>query len=219
MITFMQCLPNIITLIALSCGVSSIRSSMLGLYDYAIWLMLTCMILDGVDGKLARRLNCSNPKGAILDSLADLVNFGIAPSVCIMTLYGDTVSFLTCVIFVNCMALRLAGFELIQKIFQGLPSPAAALCALVPILLRYEGYYLDPCYIFCYLTFISWLMLSTVKFIKVSELGNSRLIVSGIILLLMSYIISWRMIVVSISAIYLMSSIITRNYRQNVLEL
>jgi CDP-diacylglycerol--serine O-phosphatidyltransferase len=154
-IALIQFLPNAITLGAIAAGVTALRMAFAGNLDLAMLLILLAAILDGLDGRIARVLGSESPIGAELDSLADLVNFGVAPAF-ILGVWGlNSVPVLgwgAAIFYVICAALRLARFNVGIKsgtaidgrFFTGVPSPAGALLALSPIILSYASPALTP---------------------------------------------------------------------------
>jgi len=127
-------LPNLFTTAALFCGFYAIISSINGKFETAAIAIFVAMVLDGIDGRVARLTNTESDFGAEFDSLADMVSFGLAPALIIylwslsnLGKMGWLVSF----IYVACAALRLARFNTQashsdKRYFQGLASPAAA---------------------------------------------------------------------------------------------
>ena len=145
-IALIQFLPNAITLGSIAAGVTALRMAFAGNLDLAMLLILLAAILDGLDGRIARVLGSESPIGAELDSLADLVNFGVAPAFILGVWSLLTVPVLgwgAALFYVICAALRLARFNVGIKsgvindprFFTGIPSPAGALLALSPIIL------------------------------------------------------------------------------------
>ncbi|MGU9977329.1 MAG: CDP-diacylglycerol--serine O-phosphatidyltransferase [Candidatus Oxydemutatoraceae bacterium WSBS_2016_MAG_OTU14] len=133
-------LPNVITLSSLFAGFYAIINAIQGNLEWSIWLVLLCVILDGIDGPVARMLKIESHFGAELDSLTDAIAFGVAPAVItyqwLMLGFVNTETWARAVwlitsFYVACTVLRLARFNvqtaIVDKgIFQGLPSPAAA---------------------------------------------------------------------------------------------
>ncbi len=131
---------SVITTLALYCGIASVFAAIRGEYEGASYWILGAIILDMLDGTVARLTKSVSDFGKELDSLSDMVSFGAAPAVLIYSAYlieGEvTQSFITptgsmvAIVFVICAALRLARFNVYQSerqdIFVGLPSPAAA---------------------------------------------------------------------------------------------
>jgi CDP-diacylglycerol--serine O-phosphatidyltransferase len=145
-IALIQFLPNAMTLGAIAAGVTALRMAFAGNLDMAMLLILLAAILDGLDGRIARVLGSESPIGAELDSLADLVNFGVAPAVILgvwALLEVPVIGWGAALFYVICAALRLARFNVGMKsgaindprFFTGIPSPAGALLALTPIIL------------------------------------------------------------------------------------
>ena len=143
--------PNFITLLSLSCGFTSIRFSLNGELEIAIYLILIATIFDFFDGWFARKLKSGSSFGAELDSLSDFVSFGVAPSFLIYLWSTNTLGSLgwgATLFFVICSALRLARFTADiyitnkpidnNEYFVGLPSPAAAGLILLPLFVYFE---------------------------------------------------------------------------------
>jgi len=127
-------LPNAFTTAALFAGFYAIVMAMNQRFDQACWAIFIAMILDGLDGRVARLTNTQSEFGAQYDSLADMVSFGAAPALVIYewSLRGlGKLGWLAAFVYCAGAALRLARFntniEVVDKrYFQGLPSPAAA---------------------------------------------------------------------------------------------
>jgi len=140
-----QLLPNAVTALALCSGLISVRFSVDGAYDYALVAIVTSAILDGLDGRLARRLHASSRFGAEFDSLADFLSFGVAPIVLLFFWAGDAITgpiSLCLMVFALASAIRLARFTAQSDVeiaawrkayFTGMPTPAAALAVLLPV--------------------------------------------------------------------------------------
>ena len=143
-------LPNLITLIALCSGITAIRFAVEGHYESAVTGVIFAIVLDALDGRLARYLKGTSRFGAELDSLADFVNFGVAPAILVyfwslnsLRTFGWVVSLM---LAIGC-ALRLARFNValddparpawMSGFFTGMPAPAGALLALVPLYLGF----------------------------------------------------------------------------------
>ncbi|TNC70381.1 CDP-alcohol phosphatidyltransferase family protein [Rubellimicrobium roseum] len=141
-----QLLPNILTLGALCAGLTAIRLAVAGDVERAVGLILLAAVLDGLDGRLARRLGSESAIGAELDSLCDFVNFGVAPALIVhLWAYGGAggEGWIAALIYAVACALRLARFNIGSRepsaaaepkaTFTGVPSPAGAMLALLPI--------------------------------------------------------------------------------------
>lgn len=127
-------LPNFLTVMSMFCGFYSIVSSIQGNYVAAAYAILVAFVFDGLDGKVAKALNATSKFGVQLDSLSDLVSFGVAPAVLIymwlLIPYGR-LGWMAAFLFVACGALRLARFnvqagKVDSTFFVGLPIPSAA---------------------------------------------------------------------------------------------
>lgn len=144
--------PNFFTLVGLCAGLTSIRMSIEGRYDFALAAIVFAALLDGIDGRVARLLKASSRFGAELDSLADFVNFGVAPAIMIFTWgLGEhrSLGWIAVMLFALASALRLARFNATLDddrpkwqgdFFQGVPTPAAAIVVLLPIYLAHLGF-------------------------------------------------------------------------------
>lgn len=145
-----QLLPNLMTVGALCAGLISLRLAASGQFVWAVSMILLAAVLDGLDGRVARFLNSESPIGAELDSLADFLNFGVAPGM-IMFYWAfpnwDEFGWGAVLIYVVCTVLRLARFNVGNEVaaalarlgkFQGVPSPAGALLALMPFYIAQE---------------------------------------------------------------------------------
>ncbi|MEJ0062109.1 MAG: CDP-diacylglycerol--serine O-phosphatidyltransferase [Alphaproteobacteria bacterium] len=139
-------LPNVLTLLSLCSGLSAIRFALREQWEAAVIAIIIAAIFDLLDGRVARMLNITSKFGAELDSLSDLVSFGLAPAI---TLYqwvldeGEGLGWLAVLAFVLCAALRLARFNTMldnpnvpswqKNYFTGVPVPAAAGLAIMPM--------------------------------------------------------------------------------------
>ena len=174
-------LPNTLTLGGMFCGFYAILASFKGHFVYSAWAILIAIIFDGLDGWVARLTNSTTKFGIQLDSLSDLVAFGVAPAVLIYSWglqpfgrLGWGASFL----FVICGALRLARYNVQMgtsesKAFVGLPIPAAGVVIASLVLFYYEviGSVAGRNYIILVLPFIlAALMVSTMRFHGMKEI-------------------------------------------------
>lgn len=142
-------LPNLVTLLALALGLTSIRFAIEGRFDNSILAIIAAAILDGLDGRIARVLKGTSRFGAELDSLADFVDFGVAPGLILYqwSLHGiRSFGWLAAMIFAIACALRLARFNVSldepgrpawhARYFTGMPAPAGACVVLLPLYLN-----------------------------------------------------------------------------------
>ncbi|MCA0432827.1 MAG: phosphatidylcholine/phosphatidylserine synthase [Proteobacteria bacterium] len=142
--------PNLITLLALCSGVTAIRFAFEGRFEIAVSAVILAIFLDAIDGRLARYLKGTSRFGAELDSLADFVNFGVAPAILlyIWTLNSlKTMGWIICLMLAIACALRLARFNVAlddpnkpayaNAFFSGIPAPAGAGLAMIPFYLGF----------------------------------------------------------------------------------
>lgn len=140
-----QLLPNLVTVGAICAGLTAIRYATAGNFTVAVQLLLLAAVLDGLDGSLARLLKSASALGAELDSLADFLNFGIAPAL-LMYFWAfkdmGNLGWIAVVIYALCCVMRLARFNVGTKAaesdkparhFEGVPSPAGALLVMLPL--------------------------------------------------------------------------------------
>lgn len=167
--------PAFVTVISLFAGFLSIISSIKGNYELAVRYIAISFIFDGLDGRVARKLNAASPFGREFDSLCDAVAFGVAPAILIWTWAFrdsyDELGVLLAFIFVAAAVIRLARFNIrssneVKSYFEGLPVPAAAACLSALVysfpLVPSSNFYIILC---SFLFFIlSALMVSTIKF-------------------------------------------------------
>jgi CDP-diacylglycerol--serine O-phosphatidyltransferase len=146
-LSFNRIFPNILTLIALCAGLTAIRYGIAGQWDRAVIALVAAAMLDGVDGRVARLLRGTSKFGAELDSLADAINFGVAPAI-IMYLWAmnaaGSIGWALCLLHAVCCVLRLARFNTMigqpdlphwaHNYFTGVPSPFGAGIAILPLI-------------------------------------------------------------------------------------
>ncbi len=144
--------PNLVTVLAICAGLSGIRQAIEGKFPEAVMMLLIAAFLDGIDGRLARLLKASSKFGEQMDSLADIVNFGIAPAlVSYIYLLDDagTPGWIAALLYAIAAALRLARFNVMAdrkrkaswqgEYFVGVPAPAGAIIVLLPVYLGFLG--------------------------------------------------------------------------------
>jgi len=144
--------PNLITLLALCAGLTAIRLAIEERLEWAVAAIVFAALLDGIDGRVARMLKGTSRFGAELDSLADFVNFGVAPALMLyfwgLRELGD-LGWIAGLVFAISTGLRLARFNVMvddpnkpawaAKFFTGVPAPAGAIIVLLPIYLSFLG--------------------------------------------------------------------------------
>lgn len=152
--------PSILTLMALCLGITSIRYALDSKWVIAASLIMFAAILDGIDGRVAKMLDATSKFGAELDSLSDMVSFGVAPALVtylwsLSSIPYKGVGWAIVLFYVACSAIRLARFNAgidgggggdaailgtkqLDKFFTGVPMPAAGLLLLLPMILTFE---------------------------------------------------------------------------------
>ncbi|WP_024879158.1 CDP-diacylglycerol--serine O-phosphatidyltransferase [Methylosinus sp. LW3] len=142
-------LPNLVTLLALAMGLTAIRYATEGKFDTAVTAVIAAAVLDGLDGRIARALKGTSRFGAELDSLADFVDFGVAPAL-LLYLWSlheiKGLGWFAALVFAIACALRLARFNVTvddpgrpawhSDFFVGMPAPAGAVAVLLPLYLN-----------------------------------------------------------------------------------
>jgi len=145
-------LPNLITLLALCAGLTAIRLAVEDKLEWAVAAIVFAALLDGIDGRVARMLRGTSRFGAELDSLADFVNFGVAPAL-MLYFWGlhelGNAGWIAAMVFAISTGLRLARFNVMAddpnkpawaaNFFVGLPAPAGAITVLLPIYVYFLG--------------------------------------------------------------------------------
>ena len=138
-------LPNMLTLIGVCIGLSSIKFALDEKFELAIIAIIFAALIDGLDGRIARLIKATSKVGKELDSLTDVISFGVAPSfVMYFWLLNNLGKFgwLLCLIYVVCVTLRLARFNVNSNeepswkdnFFEGVPSPAGGILVLMPLI-------------------------------------------------------------------------------------
>ena len=183
-------LPNLVTLLALSLGLTSIRFAAEARFPLAVAAVIAAAVLDGLDGRIARALEGATRFGAELDSLADFVDFGVAPA---FLLYfwslHDIKSFgwFAAMVFAIACALRLARFNVMiedperpawsSHFFIGMPAPAGAIVVLLPLYLNLSVFGMpnDPRFApfeIVYALIIAFLMVSRIPHFSGKKIGR-----------------------------------------------
>jgi CDP-diacylglycerol--serine O-phosphatidyltransferase len=145
-------LPNLITVLAICAGLSGIRLAFENRFETAVVMVLIAAFLDGIDGRIARMLKATSKFGAQMDSLADIVNFGVAPALVLYAYVldlGGSPGWIAALLFAIACGLRLARFNVLDEdhtrpawqgeYFVGVPAPAGAVLVLLPVYLMFNG--------------------------------------------------------------------------------
>ncbi|MER8486424.1 MAG: phosphatidylcholine/phosphatidylserine synthase [Mesorhizobium sp.] len=150
-------LPNLVTVLAICAGLSGIRFGFEGRFEPAVVMVLLAAFLDGIDGRLARMLKATSKFGAQMDSLADIVNFGVAPALVLYAFLLDQAGspgWIAALLFTIACGLRLARYNVLDEetdrpqwqteYFVGVPAPAGAVLVMLPLYLYFLRLGLEP---------------------------------------------------------------------------
>jgi len=143
-------LPNALTLIGVCIGLSSIKFALDGKFALAVIAIIFAGLMDSLDGRIARLIKGTSKMGKELDSLADVISFGVAPAFVMYfwnLQYLDKLGWLLCLVYVVCVALRLARFNVNSNeepswkdnFFEGVPAPAGGIIVLMPLIFNFSG--------------------------------------------------------------------------------
>lgn len=217
--------PSVLTLLGLCSGITAIKFAIASEWNLAVAAIIFAMLFDMLDGRAARFLGADTRFGAQLDSLADLVSFGVAPGVLIymwsLSRMGNA-GWVAALIFCACSAIRLARFN-VQSVrdegssahnpyFTGLPTPAAAGLLLLPMMLDFQfGHLLfrDPLVSFAMIAMSASLMVSrlptpSIKYMRPAR--QHRVLVWAFVGLLAGFMVTWPWTTLTVGmAIYLSS--------------
>ena len=144
-------LPNAITLIGVCIGLTSIKFALDGKFALAVVAILFAGLMDALDGRIARLIKGTSKMGKELDSLGDVISFGVAPAFIMYfwnLQYLDKLGWFVCLIYVICVALRLARFNVNSEeepswrdnFFEGVPAPAGGIIVLMPLIISFSGF-------------------------------------------------------------------------------
>jgi CDP-diacylglycerol--serine O-phosphatidyltransferase len=217
--------PNFITLLAICAGLTAIRLSTEGRMELAVAAIVFAAVLDGLDGRVARMIKGQSKFGAELDSLADFVNFGVAPG---LILYFwqlhdlNNVGWIAAMTFAISGGLRLARFNATMddpnkpafaaNFFTGVPAPAGAITVLLPIYLAFLGVPQPPAVLTAFYTLlIAILMVSRLpvfsgKTVRMRVPPEMVLPVFVSVIFFIALLISYPWVILSFgSVIYLLS--------------
>ncbi|SIR93644.1 CDP-alcohol phosphatidyltransferase family protein [Williamsia sterculiae] len=137
--------PSALTVLAICAGLSSVKFALDNRVDLSIAMIAAAALLDGLDGRVARLLGATTKIGAELDSLADAINFGVAPALTIylVLMRDNNVGWVLALVYCCAIVLRLARFNILaddedqpewsKGFFVGVPAPATAIIALAPV--------------------------------------------------------------------------------------
>ncbi|MBZ3691097.1 CDP-diacylglycerol--serine O-phosphatidyltransferase [Phyllobacterium sp. R2-JL] len=144
--------PNVITVLAICAGLTGIRLAFENRFELAVSMVLLAAFLDGIDGRIARMMKGSTKFGAQMDSLADIVNFGVAPALVLYAYMLDqarSFGWIAALLYCIACCLRLARFNVMLDVigkpawqgnfFTGVPAPAGAMLVMLPVYLGFLG--------------------------------------------------------------------------------
>ncbi|RWP39232.1 MAG: phosphatidylcholine/phosphatidylserine synthase [Mesorhizobium sp.] len=150
-------LPNLVTVLAICAGLSGIRFGFEGRFEPAVVMVLLAAFLDGIDGRLARMLKATSKFGAQMDSLADIVNFGVAPALVLYAFLLDQAGspgWIAALLFTIACGLRLARYNVLDEdtdrpqwqteYFVGVPAPAGAVLVMLPLYVYFLRLGVEP---------------------------------------------------------------------------
>lgn len=220
-------IPNLITIGALCCGMTSMRYALLDRWELAATFLLVAAFLDGIDGRVARMLKATSDFGAQMDSLSDVICFGVAPAV-VLHLWAlqdiKRFGWAIALFYTICCALRLARFntslmeerkeEWQKNYFTGVPAPAGAILAILPLILSLqfgeEALIIEKSWlVVVYLPFIALLMSSRLPTFSLKGHAVQRAyvlpVMLGAVAFILGLIIETWLVVSIISILYLLS--------------
>ncbi|WP_145634867.1 CDP-diacylglycerol--serine O-phosphatidyltransferase [Neorhizobium alkalisoli] len=213
--------PNLITVLAICAGLTGIRLAFEGRYELAVAMVLLAAFLDGIDGRVARLLKATSSFGVQMDSLADIVNFGVAPalvSYAYLLHNGHSLGWIAALIYAIGAGLRLARFNVMEErgvkapwqseFFVGVPAPMGALLMLLPVYIGFMGVEPSPVFVYAsiaYTVVIGYLLVSRLPVWsgKASRIRRDMMLPILLVLVLyvalvMSY--TWEMLSISVVA-------------------
>jgi CDP-diacylglycerol--serine O-phosphatidyltransferase len=194
-------IPNAVTVGNMFCGFLAIFYASSGRLEKAVIAILIAILLDGLDGRVARRLNATSKFGVEFDSFSDLVSFGVAPAVMMFhwafQLLADEVGVAVSFLYALCAASRLARFNIASenlKSFTGMPTPGAA-AFIVAIV--YTAPYQHDSYLVVGLASVAlvvaaYLMVSTIEFMSIKQLKLSGIKLRGRIVIGLIIALVWK---------------------------
>jgi len=205
-------LPNAITALALSTGLTSVVFASQGQWMNAMIMIGASTVLDSLDGPAARLLNSSSRVGAELDSLSDLSAFGICPAI-LLYLWTSSVHIVqnnelwfvwgSSLVYAVCTALRLARFNSLldeeepkpfaKAFFTGIPSPPGALLALVPIIIyvQFDNFALPTWMVSVWTVFVGLLMVSRFPTIALKSVRVPPRLITPLIVVLVFALVTF----------------------------
>ncbi|MBI4445934.1 MAG: CDP-diacylglycerol--serine O-phosphatidyltransferase [Acidobacteria bacterium] len=218
-------LPSLFTVGNIFAGFYALLAVVRGEHEQAAVAIGIAVVLDGLDGRVARLANATSDFGLQLDSLSDVISFGIAPAVLIydwgLAEFGDFAKF-SAFLFLICGAMRLARFNIQLKDlkhFAGLPIPAGAgfIAATVHFFGNPPEHLFFKLYLVAVTYFIAFLMISTIRYPSLKQLnlgkGKSHLNILMLALIIAGIIWYSRVALMGIALVYVSSGVLHRIYQ------
>jgi CDP-diacylglycerol---serine O-phosphatidyltransferase len=176
----LRILPSSMSVLAICAGLTSIRFALEGQAYVAIALIAAAAILDGLDGRVARALDAESRMGEEIDSLADAVNFGVAPAMVVyVSMLSSSAGWVAVLLYAVSIVLRLARFNALlddetqlpfaREFFVGVPAPAGAICVLGPLAAKLQfgaGWWTSPWFVLAWVAACSLLVVSRIPMRK-----------------------------------------------------
>lgn len=201
---FNKMIPNILTIMALSAGMSAIKFGLDERWQFAALAILAAAILDALDGRVARILKGASKFGAELDSLSDFISFGVAPAfmLYLWAMQGaGRFGWMLALLFSVSMALRLARFNTMledenlpswtKHFFAGVPAPAAAGLVLLPMMLSFQfgdGLFRQPITVSLFLIGVAALVVSSIPTYSFKKIGIKAKYVVPVMILVGAFV-------------------------------
>jgi CDP-diacylglycerol--serine O-phosphatidyltransferase len=222
-IPFRLMIPNLITVLAICAGLTGIRLAFEGRFELAVAMVLLAAFLDGIDGRVARLLKATSKFGVQMDSLADIINFGVAPVLVSYAFLLDgarSLGWIAALIYAIAAGLRLARFNVMAEreqkaawqaeFFVGVPAPMGAMLVLLPVYLGFLGLEPTPLFVYAstaYTVLIGYLLVSRLPVWsgKAETTRIRRDLMLPVLLAMMLYVAllmsyTWEVLVVTVFA-------------------
>ena len=228
-------IPNLFTFISLTLGLTSLKFAIENKWEISVSLIVFASFLDNIDGKIARFLKANSNFGVELDSLSDLVSFGVAPAL-VIYLWSESMGiqgvWAMVIFYAICSTSRLAKFNILShqsdssekkiKFFSGISTPAAAGFTLLPLMLYFRfnfDFFLNEFFIKFYLIIPSILMISNVPTYSLKGIKFEKKLLPLVIILLASFLSLlltdfWLAMIIVIVLYYLTIPLAIINYKK-----
>lgn len=230
-------IPNLLTLLAICAGMTGIRLAFEGRFELAVVMVLGAALLDGLDGRAARMLKATSNFGAQMDSLADIVNFGVAPALVLYAYLLDqagSFGWIAALLYAIACGLRLARFNIMlddpnrpawqTSYFVGVPAPAGAGLLMLPMYLGFLGVEPTKPAAFIatvYTLLVAWLLVSRLPVYSGKTIGRwiRRDLALPIIIGAVAYVLflttyTWETLALSAVAYFVFLPFSVRAYRR-----